>query len=68
MTRGYRVAHLNRARADTLRRQDHAAHNRLAALASILAMACAMALLGSLAAEADVSAGPAPASAGLINF
>lgn len=66
MIRGHQDARVAWARADVVPPQDRAIHSRLAALASIVAMASAMALLGGMASEAGGPGDPPPAS--LINF
>ncbi len=68
MIRGHQDARVARARADAFPHQDRTTHSRLAALASIVAMASAMALLGGMASEVRGPGGPPPAPASLINF
>lgn len=68
MIRGHQNARIARARADAFPHQDRMVHSRLAALASIVAMASAAALLSGMASEVGDRGGPSPVPASLINF
>ena len=70
MIRGYMAAHGGLAYLETQTARAQRAQRRWTAAASILSMACAMALLGSLtqADSAVASAPPAPSPLHLILF